>query len=64
LPAITLPSSSTRHDDDSDWYSLIRRLRLQAALEGPLDPVVTIEDGQREYDRPRVVVARHLASIR
>jgi AAA domain len=63
LPAIAIPTDRPSSDEDVGWRSLLRRLRLQAALDGPLDPVTAIPDGDNDWKQSRVVVARHLVRL-
>jgi hypothetical protein len=58
-----VPSSRYGGSEDVDWRRFLRRVRLEAAVKGPLDPVTTIPDGERDSERPRVVIARHLVKL-
>lgn len=63
LGSITVPEGRYTQEERGDWLHLLKRLRLEAATEGPLDPVTTIPDGSRDFHRPRVIVARHLVRL-
>ena len=62
LPAVTLPGTGTQEDDDS-WWWLLRRLRVEATLAGSRDPAVVFPDSDKDFERSRIVVARHTVGL-
>jgi len=63
LAPIVLPPSASNDRDDQAWRLLLKRLRLHAALDGALEPVVVFPDSSQRYEQARVIVARHVVVL-
>ena len=57
---VVVPPSSSAREDKGAWWRLLACARLQATLDGPLDPVAAVPETGRDFDKPRVIVARHV----
>lgn len=62
LPALCIPSPSGDEGEQS-WRLLMRRLVLHASLDGALDPLGTFPDTGKDFERSRLIVARHMVEL-
>lgn len=64
LPVPVLPGSGARDEDIDAWRTLLRELRVRAAIEGHLDPTALFAlDESKSLERWRTILARHLVVL-